>query len=319
MRYDAVILLSFGGPERREDVLPFLERVLHGRNVPRARIEEVASHYYHLGGCSPLNKQCQALAGALRQHVPVPVYWGNRNWHPLLGGVVRQMAADGVKRALAIATSAFSSYSGCRQYLEDIAAARAEAGPSAPVIDKLPPFWDHPKFTAANAGRLREALARIPEERRARARVLFSAHSIPLSMAANCRYEAEIREASRRVASACGCPEWELVWQSRSGQPTQPWLTPDLLTRLRELAAQGAPDVLCMPIGFLSDHMEVLYDLDVEAAALSRELGLGFFRAGTVGLHPELVELLSERVVECQTAEQAPACPDSCCPAPARR
>ena len=200
MRYDAILVVSFGGPEAREDVIPFLENVLRGRNVPRERMLEVAEHYYHFDGRSPINQQCRELIDALRGPVSLPIYWGNRNWHPMLADTVRQMAADGVVRALAIATSAFSSYSGCRQYIENIAAARAAAGPEAPVIDKLPPFWDHPGFLQANGDRVRDALAQIPEGRRAAARLVYTAHSIPLSMSANCRYEEQLVEAARRAS-----------------------------------------------------------------------------------------------------------------------
>ena len=179
MRYDAILIVSFGGPERTEDVIPFLENVLRGRNVPRERMLAVAEHYYHFNGASPINQQCRDLIAALRERVSLPVYWGNRNWHPMLADTVRQMAADGVRRALAIVTSAYSSYSGCRQYIENIEAARVAAGPTAPVIDKLPPFWQHEGFVSANSERVSAALALIPAERRSAARLIYTAHSIP--------------------------------------------------------------------------------------------------------------------------------------------
>jgi ferrochelatase len=318
MRYDAILLVSFGGPERREDVIPFLENVLRGRDVPRARLLEVAEHYYHFDGASPINQQCRKLIGALGERVALPVYWGNRNWHPLLGGTVRQMAADGVRRALGIATSAYSSYSGCRQYIENIAAARAAAGPGAPAIDKLPPFWGHPGFVRANAERVGAALSTIPGPRRSAARLVYTAHSIPLSMAGNCRYREQLVETARRVSERAGHQAWDLVWQSRSGPPTQAWLEPDILDHLVALGENGVRDVVVSPLGFLSDHMEVMYDLDYEAAALCRDLGLNFVRARTAGTHPAVVAMLAELIEERQSGAELPLCAADCCPAPRR-
>jgi ferrochelatase len=318
MRYDAILIVSFGGPERREDVIPFLENVLRGRNVPRERMLEVAEHYYHFDGSSPINGQCRELIGALCERVSLPVYWGNRNWQPMLTDTVRQMAADGVRRALAIATSAYSSYSGCRQYIENIAAARAAAGLAAPEIDKLPPFWRHTGFIWANADRVGAALALVPEERRRAARLVYTAHSIPLSMAANCRYEEQLVEAARRVSERVAHDEWDLVWQSRSGPPTQPWLEPDILDHLRVLAENGVRDVVVSPLGFLSDHMEVMYDLDYEAAARCRDLGLNFVRAQTPGTHPAVVAMLAGLIEERQSGAEFPLCAPDCCPAPRR-
>ena len=318
MRYDAILLVSFGGPERREDVLPFLGNVLRGREVPRERMVGVAEHYYHFGGVSPINRQCRELIGALRERVSLPIYWGNRNWHPRLDDTVRQMAGDGVRRALAIATSAYSSYSGCRQYIENIAAARAAVGASAPEIDKLPPFWRHDGFVAANAERVAAALALVPAERRGGARLVYTAHSIPLSMAANCRYQEQLAETARRVTERAGNAAWDLVWQSRSGPPTQAWLEPDILDHLRALAGNGARDVVVSPLGFLSDHMEVMYDLDYEAAGLCRELGLNFVRAQTAGTHPAVIAMLAELIEERQSGAELPLCGADCCPAPRR-
>jgi ferrochelatase len=314
MHYDAILIVSFGGPEQTSDVIPFLENVLRGRNVPRERMLQVAEHYYHFDGRSPINQQCRDLIAALCPAVDLPVYWGNRNWHPLLADTLRQMAADGVKRALAIATSAYSSYSGCRQYIENIAAARAAAGPGAPEIDKLPPFWSHPGFVEANAARVSEALAQIPEDRRAAARLVFTAHSIPLPMAQTCRYEEQLVETARRVSARAGHEEWDLVWQSRSGPPTQPWLEPDILDHLRALAENAVRDVVVSPIGFMSDHMEVLYDLDYEAAALAAGLGLHFVRAGTAGVHPAMIAMLQSLIAERQSAPETPLCAPDCCP-----
>ena len=319
MAYDAILLVSFGGPERGEDVIPFLGNVLRGRNVPAERMAEVAEHYYHFGGRSPLNAQCRELVGALAERVALPVYWGNRNWHPLLADTVRRMAGDGVRRALAIATSAYSSYSGCRQYIENIATARGVVGPAAPGIDKLPPFWWHDGFVAANADRVAAALGQVPDGRRERARLVYTAHSIPLAMAATCRYEAQLVETARRVAERVGHEDWDLVWQSRSGPAGQPWLEPGILEHLRVLAENGVGDVVVSPIGFLSDHMEVLYDLDYEAAALCSELGLNFVRAGTPGTHPAVITMLAELIAERQAGGGGPWCGAECCPAGRRQ
>src|SRR5260370_9911064 len=296
MRYDAVLIVSFGGPERREDVIPFLENVLRGRNVPRERMLEVAGHYYYFDGSSPINQQCRDLIGALRERVPLPIYWGNRNWHPMLADTVRQMAADGVHRALAVATSAYSSYSGCRQYIENIAASRSAAGPTAPVIDKLPPFWSHPGFAAATADRVAAALALIPEERRPAAPLIYTANSIPLSMAANCRYAEQLVVTARRVSECVSHEEWDLVWQSRSAPPTQSWLEPDILHHLRALAENGVHDVVVSPLRFLTDHMEVMYELDHEGLALCRDLGLNFVHAPTPRTHPAVIPLLADPI-----------------------
>jgi ferrochelatase len=316
VQYDAILIVSFGGPERVEDVIPFLENVLRGRNVPRERMLAVAEHYYHFDGLSPINGHSRELIAALRKEVSLPIYWGNRNWHPMLADTIRQMAADGVRRALAIATSAYSSYSSCRQYIENIQAARAAVGDRAPQIHKLPPFSSHPLFLQANAERAGAALARIPDPRRADARLVCTAHSIPMAMAATCRYEEQLRYTARSVSEAVGHAQWDLVWQSRSGPPTQPWLEPDILDHLRKLAENGVKDVVAAPIGFLSDHMEVMYDLDVEAAQLCARLGINLVRAGTVGTHPKLIAMLRQLIEERLAATSPVLCPDDCCPAP---
>ena len=334
MKYDAFLLVSFGGPESTEDVMPFLENVLRGRNVPRERMLAVAEHYYRFGGKSPINDQNRALVGALRrefdEHGPnLPIYWGNRNWHPMLAETLRQMKADGVKRALAFATSAYSSYSSCRQYRENIAAAQAAAGEGAPVVDKLRVFHNHPLFVEANLEQVRVALDRIPAGRRSSARIAYTAHSIPLSLAESCGYQRQLTEVARLVSSALGREADPLVFQSRSGPASQPWLEPDILDHLRRINAEGATDVVIAPIGFVSDHMEVLYDLDTEAANLCRELGLNLQRAATAGTHPKFVQMVRELVVERMgdSPERAvvgafPANPDvclvDCCPAPMR-
>ena len=320
--YDAILIVSFGGPEAVPEVIPFLENVLRGRNVPRERLLAVAEHYYHFGGRSPINGHCRELIAALQKEIALPVYWGNRNWHPMLADTVRQMAADGVRRALAIATSAYASYSGCRQYIEDIVKARAlvdqSVGESAPEIDKLPPFCDHPLFLQANVERVGDALARVPVERRAAARLVFTAHSIPASMAATCRYEEQLLHTARHVSKAVEHDEWDLVWQSRSGPPGQPWLEPDILDHLRVLAEDGVKTVVAAPIGFLSDHMEVMYDLDVEAAQRCAALGIEFVRAQTVGTHPAVIRMLCELIEDRQSGRTTDLCATDCCPPPRR-
>jgi len=326
---DAVLLVSFGGPDRTEEVIPFLENVLRGRPVPRARMLEVAEHYYHFGGRSPINDQNRALLAALRALFAagpeMPVYWGNRNWHPLLADTMRQMAADGVRRAFAFVTSAYSSYSGCRQYLEDLARAREAVGPDAPEVLKLRVFYNHPGFIEPMAEGVCAAIERIPTERRAAAALLFTAHSIPLAMADTSRYVQQVQEACRLVAQLVARPQYRLVYQSRSGAPGQPWLEPDILDSLRELAAAGVRDVVIAPIGFISDHMEVVYDVDTEARALCGELGLNMVRAETVGAAPRFVAMIRELVLERMGAlaehralgDLGPShdvCPPDCCP-----
>jgi ferrochelatase len=286
-----------------DDVMPFLANVVRGRNVPPERLQQTASHYAHFGGRSPLPAQTRALVAAVEQqlaaHGPrLPVYLGNRNWHPFLADTLRQMARDGVKRALAFFTSAYGSYSGCRQYLENVAAARAEVGDEAPQVDKLRAFYNHPGFVEPLVELVGEALSRIEEPRRAGARLVFTAHSLPRALAASSPYEAELRETAGLVAQRLGRPEFALVYQSRSGPPSQPWLEPDIVEHLRALAADGVKDVVVAPIGFLSDHMEVVYDLDTDASARAGELGLNLVRAATVGTHPRFVRMIRELVVE---------------------
>jgi ferrochelatase len=327
--HEALLVVSFGGPEGPDDVLPFLENVLRGRNVPPQRLLEVAEHYRHFGGVSPLNEQNRALIAALvdelRRHgSSLPVYWGNRNWHPLLPETLRQMADDGIRRALAFFTTAYSSYSSCRQYRENLAAAQRDVGPEAPHIDKLRAYFNHPGFIEPMIERVGAALAEIPTERREAAALVFTAHSIPRAMADTCQYEDQLDEASRLVAGGVGKEAWRLVYQSRSGPPSQPWLEPDIGGYLRELAAGTARDVVVVPIGFISDHMEVLYDLDTEARAVADELGLNMIRAGTVGTHPRFVAMIRELIEERlsgdprraalgQLAASHDVCPADCC------
>jgi protoporphyrin/coproporphyrin ferrochelatase len=308
-RYDALLVLSFGGPEKHEDVLPFLENVLRGRNVPRERMLEVAEHYYHFDGRSPINDQNRALIAALKDVVKIPVYWGNRNWHPMLADTVRQMRDDGVRNAIAFVTSAFGSYSGCRQYAEDVERARAAVGEGAPEIARIRPFSAHPAFIEAMTDRVRAALAEVPE-----GRLIFTAHSVPLAMAQSSPYVDELHRACAAVASGVGRSDlknaWKLVYQSRSGPPGQPWLEPDICDYLREIRS----DAVIAPIGFLSDHMEVLYDLDTEARAVCEELGVKMARAGTVETHPAMIRMIAELI-----GQEPSICPASCCAAPAGR
>jgi len=332
--YDAILIVSFGGPEKRDDVMPFLENVTRGRNIPRDRLLEVAEHYHHFGGKSPINDQNRALISALRPEldahsVALPIYWGNRNWHPFLADTLREMRSDGVRHALAFVTSAYSSYSGCRQYRENLAAAQAEVGPGAPAVDKLRVFYNHPRFVEACADRVREALRQFqPDERRA-FRLVATAHSIPCSMAQTSAYEAQLRETARLVAESVGVQSWDLAFQSRSGPPSQPWLEPDILDHLRALHAHGVRNVLVAPLGFTSDHLEVLYDLDTEASQLASELDIKMVRASTAGTHPAFVRMVRELVEERLSPGQRhlaiglygpnhDLCPADCCPAPQR-
>ncbi len=328
--YDAVLLVSFGGPEGPNDVIPFLENVLRGRNVPRERMIEVSEHYQQFGGVSPINGQNRdliaALQIALNERGPkLPIYFGNRNWHPMLADTLQQMSDDGIKSALAVVTSVFSSYSGCRQYREDIAKAQEVVGESAPTIDKMRVYYNHPGFIEAMVDRVNEALRKIPTDRRDAARLVFTAHSIPSSMAKNCNYELQLRESSRLVAQELDRDDWELVYQSRSGHPSHPWLEPDICDYIEEVHNEGLiKDIVIIPIGFVSDHMEVLFDLDTEAKELCEKLGLGMQRAGTVGTHPAFVECLRSLIEERYTgSEDRPAlgdlgpshdvCPLDCC------
>ena len=301
--YDAILIVSFGGPEGMDDVMPFLENVLRGRNVPRERMLGVAKHYELFGGVSPINGQNRKLIAALERELEtngphLPVYFGNRNWHPLLAETLGKMRDHGVKDALAFVTSAYSSYSSCRQYLEDIERARAALGADAPRVEKLRAFYNHPGFIEANLANIQTALERIPQEQRAEAQLVFTAHSIPESMARNCDYEAQLQETSSLVAAALGTEKWKLVFQSRSGSPAQPWLGPDVCDYLRELPATGIKDAVVAPIGFVSDHMEIIYDLDTEAMALCRELGLNMIRAATAGTHPAFIAMIRELIME---------------------
>jgi ferrochelatase len=353
--YDAFLLLSFGGPEGPGDVLPFLENVTRGRGVPPERLAAVAEHYDAVGGVSPINAQCRemlkSIAAAFAETgIDLPLYWGNRNWDPFLADTVRQLKADGVRRAIAFATSAYSSYSSCRQYLDDIDRAVAEAGDGAPRIDKIRPYYARAGFTGPFAASVEAALAELPAGARDGARLVFTAHSVPLGMAASSgsvsagtfvpstvvpgavggRYAAELREASRLITERVrGSHPFDLVFQSRSGPPGMPWLEPDVNDHLAALAKgtqangeplpEGAPPgVVVVPVGFVSDHMEVVHDLDVEAAQTAASLGLPFARAKAPGLTPEfaamVAELVAERIASADGADDlANFCPADCC------
>lgn len=335
-RYDAILVLSFGGPEKREDVIPFLENVLRGKPVPRERLLEVAEHYYHYDGISPINQQCRDLIAALRteldaSNVNLPIYWGNRNWEPFLNDTVLQMKRDGVQRAITYVTSGFSCYSGCRQYRENIIAALQQPEAEGMQIDKIRVFYNHPDFIDVLAEQVGTALDGFPETARSSVHVAFTAHSIPMGMAKTSDYEKQLKESCRLVAEKLGLAEsqWKLVYQSRSGRPEDPWLEPDIVDYIGELHSAGVSSVVVSPIGFLSDHMEVLYDLDDAAKHRCDELGMQMMRAGTPGTHPKFIamirKLIQERLDgasrECIGLFPAnhDVCPIDCCPAPAAR
>jgi ferrochelatase len=336
--YDAFLMLSFGGPEHPDDVMPFLRNVTRGRGVPDERLLEVAEHYHHFGGVSPINQQCRDLLAAVTADfaangIALPTYWGNRNWQPMLADTVAQMRDDGVTSALGFATSAYGGYSSCRQYWEDIDAARAMVGPGAPTIAKLRQFHDHPGFVQPHVDAVRSALGTLDPARRATTRLVFTAHSIPNRMASSAgpdgnRYTDQLQETAALVhAQAASDLAYDLVWQSRSGPPQVPWLEPDINDHLAALAAKDVTDVVVSPIGFVSDHLEVRWDLDNEAADTARDLGLGYARAGTPGTDPRFVAMIRELVRE-RTAEVPrerlgtlpvwDTCPAVCCGRPAR-
>jgi ferrochelatase len=337
--YDAFLLVSFGGPEGPDDVMPFLENVTRGRGVPRERLAAVAEHYYAAGGVSPINQQCRDLLAAIGKDfaaagLDLPLYWGNRNWDPYLTTTVAEMAAAGVRHAIAFVTSAYGSYSSCRQYLDDIEAARQQAGPGAPKIDKIRHFYNHPGFIEPLAAAATRAIETLPAAARDRVPLVFTAHSIPEAMAAASgpppggRYPAQLQEAARLVAERVGggAHPWRLVYQSRSGPPSQPWLGPDVCDYLAELAATGAGGAVLVPVGFITDHMEVVHDLDIEAVQAAQRLGLPLARAATPGTDPRFVSMITALVAERLDGPAVPPaalgpfgpadnfCPDDCCP-----
>ncbi|MFD9462327.1 ferrochelatase [Streptomyces sp. NPDC060027] len=351
--YDALLLLSFGGPEGRDEVVPFLENVTRGRGIPKERLKEVGQHYFLFDGISPINEQNRALLDALRKDfaehgLDLPVYWGNRNWAPYLTDTLREMVADGRRRILVLATSAYASYSGCRQYREDLAGALAVLegeGLEPPRIDKLRHYFNHPGFVEPMAEGVLRSLAELPEEVRADAHLTFTTHSIPVAAADTSgpveghgdggAYVRQHLDVARLIAEAVRertgtAHPWKLVYQSRSGAPHIPWLEPDICDHLEELHGAGVAAAVMVPIGFVSDHMEVLYDLDTEATAKAAELGLPVRRSATVGSDPRFAAAVRDLVLERAAAESGrrvtpcalgalgashDLCPVGCCPA----
>ena len=327
-KYQAMLLVSFGGPEGPDDVMPYLRNVLRGRNVPENRMLEVAEHYQHFDGVSPINQQNRALIDSLKQEfkahdIQLPIYFGNRNWHPMLEDTLRQMKEDGVHDAVAFFTSTFSCYSGCRQYRENIYEAQQKIGEGAPRIHKLRMSFNHPRFVKAAAERVMDAWNQLEISEETPVKVLFTAHSIPDSMANGCNYQLQLNEACRLVSEQTGLEHWKLVFQSRSGPPHQPWLEPDVCDYLEEVKKEGIENVVIMPIGFVSDHMEVMFDLDVEAREKCDELQLNMARAKTFGTHQDFVSMIRELILE-RAMETEPlamgnlpashdVCPPNCC------
>jgi ferrochelatase len=343
--FDALLLLSFGGPERPEDVVPFLRNVTRGRGIPDERLAVVGEHYYGFGGRSPINDQNRALLAAIEQDladngIDLPVYWGNRNWDPYLRDTLARMASEGIQRAAVFVTSAYSSYSGCRQYREDLAGASAEVD-GAPELERLRAYFNHPGFVEPMIDNTIAALGELADDVRDATRLVFVTHSVPVTYdetsgpdghAYVAQHESVRAEVVAGVAARTGTAfEHDLVFCSRSGAPGTPWLEPDVNDRLRELAADGTTAAVVIPIGFVSDHMEVVYDLDVEAEATAAELGLGFARAATCGTDARFVALVRDLVIERAAVERGdqplrsvcgslPAawdiCLQSCCPNP---
>ncbi|MFB7247419.1 ferrochelatase [Streptomyces populi] len=351
--YDALLLLSFGGPEGPDEVVPFLENVTRGRGIPKERLKEVGQHYFLFDGISPINDQNRTLLDALRKDfaehgLDLPVYWGNRNWAPYLTDTLREMAADGRRRILVLATSAYASYSGCRQYREDLAGALAVLegeGLGLPRVDKLRHYFNHPGFVEPMTEGVLRSLAELPEEVREGAHLVFTTHSIPVAAADTSgpaeghgdggAYVRQHLDVARLIAEAVreetGTDRpWKLVYQSRSGAPHVPWLEPDVCDHLEELHGAGAPAAVMVPIGFVSDHMEVLYDLDTEARVKAEELGLPVRRSATVGSDPRFAAAVRDLVLERAAAESGrrvtrcalgalgashDLCPVGCCPA----
>lgn len=310
MTYDALLWLSFGGPEGPDDVLPFLENVTRGRGVPRERLAEVAEHYHQFGGVSPINGLNRSAIAAVeaelkKQGIDLPVYFGNRNWAPYAEDVVARMTADGVRRALVFPTSPYGGYSACRQYDEDIERARAASGEAAPDLLKLRQFFDHPLFVESFVDAVRDAQDTLGAWA-VEARLVFTAHSIPLSadraagppQEGGRRYSRQVAEAARLVAARLGVVDFDVVWQSRSGSPQVPWLEPDIVDHLDALHFGGVPAVVVCPIGFVSDHLEVTWDLDHEAAEHAAELGMAFARAATPNGDPRFARLVVELIAE---------------------
>ncbi len=302
--YDAILIMSFGGPEGMNDVMPFLDNVLRGRGVPEERKREVAHHYEMFDGISPINAQNRLLRDALvseleRRGINLPVYLGNRNWTPFVGDIVKEMKDTGVKKFLAFVTSGFSCYSGCRQYREDMMRACEALGEEGPAFDKIRVYYNHPDFIQVCAENWANVRNSFPEDRRDAVHTAFTAHSIPQTMADRCDYAVQLQNACELTAEMAGIKNWKLVYQSRSGPPHQPWLGPDICDHIQELHdQQGVKDIIIHPIGFISDHMEVMFDLDHEAKELCDELGITLRRAATPGVHPLFVSMIAELIEE---------------------
>lgn len=318
MNPDAILIVSFGGPEGMNDVMPFLENVLRGKNVPEERKKEVAQHYEMFGGISPINQQNRELKKLLEiklreEGLSIPVFWGNRNWKPYIKDALIEMKADGIQNVIAYVTSAYGSYSGCRQYSENIEHAREDIGEGAPVVHKIPAFYNHPNFAQVNAEQIQKELQKIPLAERKNTNLIFTAHSIPISMSEVSPYVKQLQEVCETVAEKTGFNNWKLAFQSRSGPPTMPWLEPDINDYLEVLARKNVRTVIVSPIGFLSDHMEVLYDLDIEAKKKSQKLGIQMFRASTPGNHPLMIEMIVD-LIKLQIKNGNPiVCDPHCC------
>ena len=328
-QYDAVLFMSFGGPEKNEDVIPFLENVTEGRGIPKERLAEVGEHYFHFGGKSPINDQNIALIKAIEkelehQNLNLPVYFGNRNWDPYISDTMQQMKDDGVKRAVCFVTSGYSCYSGCRQYREDIVNAQEKVGEGAPEIDKIRVFYNHPGFIESTLLSIKESLSNWDTSDQKKVKIAFTAHSIPNSQAENSDYEVQLNETCRIITEDLNHTNYDMVYQSRSGSPRIPWLEPDILDYMDQISNEGVKDLLIVPIGFISDHMEVLYDLDTEAVEKAEELGMKMERVPTVGVSKPFVEMVIDLIKERMTknperktlGERGPnhdICPVDCC------
>jgi ferrochelatase len=314
MTFDALLLLSFGGPEAPEHVMPFLENVTRGRGIPRERLAAVAEHYLHFGGVSPINGINRELISALEAELDLPVYFGNRNWEPYVEDTVVAMRDNGIRRAAVFATSAWGGYSSCTQYVEDIARARTAAGQGAPELVKLRQYFDHPLFVEMFAQAIGAAAQTVPDD----ARLVFTAHSIPLAARNRCGtdlYSRQVRYASRLVATAAGYADYDQVWQSRSGPPQVPWLEPDIADHLTALAERGTKAVIVCPIGFVADHIEVVWDLDTELREHAKDLGIAFARAATPNADPRFARLVADLLDELRDGRQPARVPGPDAPA----
>ncbi len=309
MTYGAVLLIAYGGPERREDIRPYLANVLGGRRVPPERVEEVVHHYERFDGRSPLTELTRRQAAALEADLRgrgrgLPVHVGMRNWTPYLHEALAHMRDAGVRRAIGIVMAPHQSYASWEQYLENVADARGRVGAGAPQVDYVEPWFDRPAFIEAQADRAAAAFAEVAADRRRTVPLVFTAHSIPAEMAARSPYAAQVATSARLVVERLGHPRWSVAYQSRSGDPRDPWLEPDIRVVVRSLADEGEREIVVVPIGFVSDHIEVLYDLDTEARAEANRAGIRFHRAGTVMDHPAFIRMLGDLVLA-RVGEQA--------------